>query len=418
MSFCIENRLNWLYIDINSYFATIEQQINPDLRHKPVAVVPMLSDSTCAIAASYEAKVKGINTGTKIYVAKKLCPKLVCIKAKHDLYVEYHHKIFNEIDRYLHVDHIFSIDEGACRLTGKYCLEEEAVAIARIIKRAIRNNVGDYITCSIGIAPNRYLAKIASNMQKPDGLSVINPLELPDKLRSLKLKLLPGIGTKTEAQLIRNGISSVKQLCYLDRARLRALWGNVWGEKVWYLIRGADLPLEETKKSTIGHSKVLGLEEQEAHYARNILIYLTQKTANRLRDKALFTTGILLTVYFNSGKVIKESNKIKLSNDTSTLLKQILKSWDKILGKVDTRTIKVKKIGISFYNLQRESNQLSFDDLHKQRKNQKISGVIDSINKKMGINTVSIGINTKTYKSEQIVAFGHIPNTGNKEAHR
>ena len=418
MSFCIENRLNWLYIDINSYFATIEQQINPDLRHKPVAVVPMLSDSTCAIAASYEAKVKGINTGTKIYVAKKLCPELVCIKAKHDLYVEYHHKIFNEVDRYLHVDHIFSIDEGACRLTGKYCLEEEAVAIARIIKRAIRNNVGDYITCSIGIAPNRYLAKIASNMQKPDGLSVINPLELPDKLRSLKLKLLPGIGTKTEAQLIRNGISSVKQLCYLDRARLRALWGNVWGEKVWYLIRGADLPLEETKKSTIGHSKVLGPEEQEAYYARNILIYLTQKTANRLRDKALFTTGILLTVYFNSGKVIKESNKIKLSNDTSTLLKQILKSWDKILGKVDTRTIKVKKIGISFYNLQRESNQLSFDDLHKQRKNQKISGVIDSINKKMGINTVSIGINTKTYKSEQIVAFSHIPNTGNKEAHR
>lgn len=418
MSFCIENRLNWLYIDINSYFATIEQQINPDLRHKPVAVVPMLSDSTCAIAASYEAKVKGINTGTKIYLAKKLCPKLVCIKAKHDLYVEYHHKIFNEIDRYLHVDHIFSIDEGACRLTGKYCLEEEAVAIARIIKRAIRNNVGDYITCSIGIAPNRYLAKIASNIQKPDGLSVINPSELPDKLGSLKLKLLPGIGTKTEARLIKNGISSVKQLCYLDRARLRALWGNVWGEKVWYLIRGADLPLEETKKSTIGHSKVLGPEEQEAYYARNILIYLTQKTANRLRDKALFTTGILLTVNFNSGKVIKESNKIKLSNDTSTLLKQILKSWDKILGKVDTRTIKVKKIGISFYNLQSESNQLSFDDLHKQRKNQKISGVIDSINKKMGINTVSIGINTKTYKSEQIVAFSHIPNTGNKEAHR
>jgi DNA polymerase-4 len=79
-------------------------------------------------------------------------------------------------------------------------------------------------------------------MQKPDGLSVINPSELPDKLRSLKLKLLPGIGTKTEAQLIRNGISSVKQLCYLDRARLRALWGNVWGEKVWYLIRAEVCP--------------------------------------------------------------------------------------------------------------------------------------------------------------------------------
>ena len=163
------------------------------------------------------------------------------------------------------------------------------------------------------------------------------------------------------------------------------------------------------QKNTIGHSKVLGPEEQETHHARNILISLTQKAASRLRDKALFTTGILLTVNFNLRKSIKENGKIKLSNYTSTILKQVLKSWDKILGNIDTKKIKVKKIGVSFYNLQNESNQLSFDDLFKYRKNQKISGVIDNINKRMGINTVSIGINIKTYKSEQIVAFGHIP---------
>ena len=110
MSFCIEKKLNWLYIDVNSYFATIEQQLNPDLRHRPVAVVPILSDSTCAIAASHEAKLKGIKTGTKIYQAKKLCPDLICIKARHKVYIENHHKIFREIDLYLHVDHIFSID--------------------------------------------------------------------------------------------------------------------------------------------------------------------------------------------------------------------------------------------------------------------------------------------------------------------
>ena len=413
MPFCIEHKLNWLYIDINSYFATVEQQVTPDLRNKPVAVVPMLSDSTCAIAASYEAKLTGINTGTKIYEAKKLCPELICIQARHELYIQYHHKIFNEIDRYLHVDHIFSIDEGACRLTGKYCLKEEALGIAQIIKKAIRNNIGDCITCSIGIAPNRYLAKIASNMQKPDGLSVINPTELPGKLYTLNLKSLPGIGSKTRERLMKNGISSIEQLCLLDRSRLKTVWGNVWGEKVWYLIRGADLPLEKVQKSTIGQSKVLGAEEQEALNARNILISLTQKAASRLRDKALFTTGLLLIVSFNSLRTVKDNSRIRLSNDTSTILKQVLKSWDKILRNVDTKNIKVKKISISFYNLQSESNQLSFDDLCKQRKNQKISGVIDSINKRMGINTVSIGINTKTYKSEQIVAFGHIPKINN-----
>ncbi len=90
MTFCIENKLNWLYIDVNSYFATIEQQLNNDLRCKPVVVVPLLSDSTCAIAVSHEAKLRGIKTGTKIYEAKKLCPELICIKARHDVYVEYH----------------------------------------------------------------------------------------------------------------------------------------------------------------------------------------------------------------------------------------------------------------------------------------------------------------------------------------
>jgi len=413
MPFCIENKLNWLYIDINSYFATIEQQVNPDLRNKPVAIVPLLSDSTCAIAASQEAKLKGITTGTRIYQAKKLCPELICIKARHNLYVEYHHKIFNKVDRYLHVDHIFSIDEGACRLTGKYCLEEEGVSIAKIIKKAIRDNVGDYITSSIGIAPNRYLAKIASNMQKPDGLSVINPSELPNKLYSLNLKSLPGIGSKTEERLIKNGITSIKQLCFLDRARLKALWGNVWGEKVWSLIRGADLPLEETRNSTIGHSKVLGSEQQHIQHARNVLINLVQKAASRLRAKELYTTCILLTVGLKSGNSIKESLKIELSSDSSTILKHIIKLWDKIFTNLDIKQIRIKKVGISFYNLQTGSKQLTFEDFSKQKKNQKLSEVLDAINKRMGINSVSIGVATKTYVSEQIVAFGHIPEIKN-----
>lgn len=418
MSFYIENKLNWLYIDINSYFATIEQQVNPDLRNKPVAVVPLLSDSTCAIAASYEAKLKGITTGTRIYQAKKLCPELICIKAKHDLYVDYHRKIFKEIDRYLHVDYIFSIDEGACRLTGKYCVQEEAVAIAKILKNSIRDNVGDYITCSIGIAPNRYLAKVASNLIKPDGLSVINPIELPDKLYCLNLKSLPGIGSKTQNRLIKNGISSVKQLCSLDRSKLKAVWGNVWGEKVWYLIRGADLPLEETKKSTIGHSRVLAPENQNVRQARNVLITLTLQAASRLRSKGLYTNRILLALEFRSGKSIKENSKIELSNDSSTILKQTLKFWDNILTDLNKQQIAIKKIAISFYNLQSETTQLTFEAFGKQQKHQKLSKVIDTINKKMGVNKICIGITAKKHSFQQVAAFGHIPNTGNEKSHR
>lgn len=407
MAFCLENKLNWLYIDINSYFATIEQQVNPALRNKPVAILPVLSDSTCAIAASHEAKLKGISTGTKIYEAKKLCPDLICIKARHELYIEYHHRIFQEIESHLHVDHIFSIDEGACRLTGRYCMEDEVLSIAGLIKQGIKNNVGDYITCSIGIAPNRYLAKIASGMQKRDGLSVINPSELPQKLYALNLKSLPGVGKRTHEKLTAVGISTIEQLCNLDRARLKASWGSIWGEKVWYLIRGADLLLDKVRNSTIGQSQIPAPELQGIECARDILVNLSLKAASRLRSKNLYTSNIILAIDLKSGKPIKQSIKIELSNDSSIILKYILRAWDSIiqLGKIK----KVRKISIGFYNLQVASNQLTFLNLEAQKKRQKLSQVIDYLNKKLGINIVSIGTIPKSHEAKPIVAFGHIP---------
>src|ERR1700742_3311749 len=105
------NVLRWLYIDFNSYFASVEQELNPALRGKPVAVVPVETDSTCAIAASYEAKAFGVKTGTPIYEARKMCPGLICVLAGHNHYVEYHERILDEIDRHIPVTKVCSIDE-------------------------------------------------------------------------------------------------------------------------------------------------------------------------------------------------------------------------------------------------------------------------------------------------------------------
>lgn len=413
-SFSLENKLNWLYLDINSYFATIEQQVNPDLRNKLVAVVPLMSDSTCAIAASHEAKLKGIKTGTRIYEAKRLCPELICVQANHALYVEYHNKIFAEVDKYLKVDHIFSIDEAACLLTGKYCEPEEAISIAKIIKEKIRQNVGDYITCSIGIASNRYLAKIASNMQKPDGLTVIQPHELPERLYQLKLNALPGIGSKTQIKIIKNGISSVEELCSLDSKRLRNVWGSVWGEKIWYLIRGADLPLEETKSSSIGHSQVLGPEAQAIEVARNILITQTLKAATRLRAKNLFSNAVSLEIVLKSGKVLKDRAKVSLSCDNNTFLESALSIWDKLIKAAKVKSI--KKLSITLGGLQEETSQMSFDDVYNQGKQRKqqLSKMIDRLNKQFGNNTVTIGTSPNQYKAKPVVAFGYIPDTKNE----
>ena len=127
--------LNWLYLDLNSYFASVEQQLQPKLRNKPVAIIPTMTDATCAIAASYEAKSYGVKTGTMIYKARQLCPELICVQANHENYVTYHHKIIKEIDKYIPIEIIASIDEVACRLMGTQHQEDKARELAIMIKK-------------------------------------------------------------------------------------------------------------------------------------------------------------------------------------------------------------------------------------------------------------------------------------------
>src|ERR1039458_7499293 len=169
----LESGLRWLFVDMNSFFASCEQQDNPDLRGQPVAVAPMLVDTTCAIAASSEAKACGITTGTPIWDARKRCPDVKVVQARPKLYVEYHHRICEAIETCIPVDAVLSIDEVACKLDNVQRRPEIARALAMSIKAVIRDRVGAFLTCSIGVAGNKLLAKLASDMQKPDGLVIL-----------------------------------------------------------------------------------------------------------------------------------------------------------------------------------------------------------------------------------------------------
>ena len=393
---------------MNSYFATVEQQLNPDIRNKPVVIVPLLSDSTCAIAASAEAKKKGVKTGTLIYQAKKLCPDLICIQARQAVYAEFHRKIFQEVDKLLKVDHIFSIDEGACRLTGKYCQEKEAISIARSIKESIAQNVGDYITCSIGIAPNRYLAKIASNLQKPDGLSIIRAEDLPDILYKLKLSDIPGIGKKLYAKLSNQNILSVQQLCAFDRPQLRAVWGSVWGEKVWDLIRGVDAPLQKTKTKSISQSKMLAPKMRNVINARNELLALIFKASARLRAMNLFTNNVSLALQLQHSKKLANSKKIPSINNNHALSSSVLEIFDKFTAQQSKLVI--IQVSISLNNLHSKTGQLSFGLDPAEQKQNELSRVIVGLNKKHGDNSVRVGLLNGKNNIQDSAAFGYIPN--------
>jgi DNA polymerase-4 len=164
-----QDLVQWLFLDLNAFFASCEQQEAPALRGKPIIVVRTLTDSAVAIAASYSAKAHGVKTGTIMREARRLCPDVMPVQANHRLYIEYHERILAAVASCMPVEKVMSIDEMACRLMGIEPQVDVARALALKVKRALHEQVGECLTCSFGIAPNVFLGKVGSDLQKPDG---------------------------------------------------------------------------------------------------------------------------------------------------------------------------------------------------------------------------------------------------------
>jgi DNA polymerase-4 len=403
--------LRWLYLDLNSYFASVEQQLNPALRHRPVAVVPVLSDTTCAIAASYEAKACGVKTGTPIYEAKKMCPGLICVQAKHEHYVDFHHRIMAEIDKHIPIEIVASIDEVACELMGPQQQKEEAMAIAERIKAGLRRNIGPYVRCSIGIASNRFLAKVATDLDKPDGLYVIDNMKLPDCLFPLKLGDLPGIGYNIEKRLASVGIRTIEQLWTLMPDHMRRIWGNVAGERFWYIIRGIEIADPETKRSTIGHSHVLSPEWRPAGKAKIVGHRLLLKAATRLRRLGYYAQDMELGIRIENGPRLRASSRFYRSCDNISLTNNFVAMWDGLMERYQPR--RIKKVSITLHNL------IAADKIqpelfgHNQeiQRHENVSRAMDQLNARFGRDTVIMGTlpqQSHTFSGTKI-AFTRIP---------
>ena len=291
--------LNWLFVDLNSYFASVEQETRPELRDRAIGVVPMMADTTCCIAASYEAKAYGVKTGTMVADAKKMCPGIILVEARHELYVDYHHRIVEAVESCLPVSAVLSIDEMACRLIGRERPLLAALELGRKVKARIRQRVGACLRSSVGLATNRYLAKIASDMEKPDGLVAL-PLDiLPEALAGLTLRDLPGIGAQTEKRLNAKGIHTMDQLLALNCEQVGKVWGSVWGERLWHWLMGEDFDMSETEHlKSISHSHVLAPEMRTPEKAWAVAHKLLHKAAMRLRAGGLWAGSIGLAIGF------------------------------------------------------------------------------------------------------------------------
>ncbi|MFL2683012.1 MAG: DNA polymerase thumb domain-containing protein [Alphaproteobacteria bacterium] len=408
--------LNWLYLDLNSYFASVEQQLQPKLQNKPIAIVPTMTDATCAIAASYEAKAYGVKTGTMIYEAKKLCPEIICVQANHENYVRYHHKILEEIDKYIPIEIISSIDEVACKLIGSQKNESQARKIAKNIKIGIQENIGQYIRCSIGIAPNRFLAKTASNLEKPDGLQVLYSKDIPDRIKHFKLSDLTGIGRAMEYRLNKSGILSIQELYKISPKHMRKIWGNVQGEKFWYMLRGKEIADVKTERKTIGHSHVLEPKWRLVELAEKVMLRLLLKAASRLRRTDYYCSRLSLSIRTENNLRLEGKSRFYRACDNKKLQEEATKIWAQLIKERNFKQI--KKISITLYNLKKKSDLQPelFQNFNKKitldtNRFEELSKTMDNINTRFGRDSVTIGglpNKIKSFSGTRI-AFTRIP---------
>lgn len=416
--------LRCLFIDFNSFFASVEQYDAPELRGRPVGVVPVIAATTCCIAASVEAKRYGITTGTPVWEALEKHPDLRLVQARPARYVELHHELMNAIADCIPHGEPLSIDEVPCWLIGRERQRGNAEAIAHRIKQTlVERGYSPAIRCSIGIAPNRFLAKTASDMVKPDGLTVVEANDLPEILHELELRDFCGIGPSMEGRLRAAGIHTVQQLCATTREHLRAAWGSVEGDRFWLQLRGHDLPERETTRGSIGHSHVLGPELRSFAGARSVLFKLLAKTAMRMRKEEHLASGLAIRIRF-VGLAARFERNLAFApiDDTPSFLRLLgdqLSALETAIarGRWNPRRHPPLSVAVTLVGLQRIGS-LTGELMDGPRQAQRVSAVLDRINRKYGNNALYFGAMQQAMAHDAApmrIPFSHVPEIGLEE---
>lgn len=398
--------LRSLFLDMNAFFASAEQHCQPRYRGRPLVVVPMVTDTTCCLAVSYEARPFGIRTGTSVAEARRLCPQLVIVESRTDVYVRLHHRIIEAVEAVIPVTRVWSIDEMECRLWREDRDPAAAEALARRVKAAIADRVGPTLRCSVGLAPNQWLAKIASDMQKPDGLTRLLQQDLPDRLFQLQLTDLPGIGANMERRLNSFGIHTVQQLCERSESELIQAWGSIVGGRWWHLLRGEDISAAATHTQSIGHEHVLPPAFRTREGAHGVLTHLIHKAAARARSAGYLAGQMTIRVQFlGTGEWRVVPRIAPRANDTLTLVRAFERVWPERFESQQ----RIFKVSVTLHDI-RPTSVIPQSLFTEDRVLQTLAETMDSINRLFGSQALVLGGMHKARESAPArIAFGSIP---------
>ncbi len=372
-----------MHIDMNAFFASVEQRCNPKLRGRPIAVVGS-GERTIVTTCSYEARALGVKTGMNKYEARRVCPSLIFVIADNRKYTDTSTRIFSIFKRFTPLVEVYSVDEAFLEFRGLNLKEPQD--IARAIKESIRCEVG--ITCSVGIAPNKLMAKLASSMEKPDGLTVIGKGDIEETLRRLPVSALCGIGAKLSAKLALMNIRTCSELAACPKGLLRSRFGII-GERLSLMGRGMDpsplLPTEEDRGEvkSIGHSTTLPRDISERALIERYILKLSEMVAARARRHALKGGKVALTLRYADFTTFSRQATLPEFTDDARVISSAARS---ILDRVRP-AMALRLIGVSIGKLVKGDAQVELFETDRRRG--ELLSMMDSINDRFGSFTVT-----------------------------
>ncbi len=337
-----------LYVDMNSFFASVEQYYRPELRNRPVAVCAGTADTCTVLAASIEAKRFGVRTGTKVGDAKKMCPNIMCTNGDHKLYRIVHREFMSILHNTTCYVEARGIDEAFMKLPSWSANYGFATKLAKEIKAGLRDKYSEHVLCSIGIAPNIWLAKMAAGCHKPNGLTVISSGSIPKWLNSWHLRDLTGINRRMAMQFGRHNIYRPIDIYNASYGYLRQVWG-VNGTK-WYLrMRGVEVDqIKPSENKMLGHQiTTLPNAPQNQSEITTFCVRIATTLGKRLRRKQLYAHYLGLHILY----IDFSYNYLHLKTSRSFYTDGEIISYCKLLLKKLGFTKPVRKISLHFSEL-------------------------------------------------------------------
>jgi DNA polymerase IV len=371
-----------LHIDMDAFYASIEIRDNPQLAKLPVVVGGSPNGRGVVSTANYVARKFGIHSAMPASQAKRLCPSAIFIRPRMDHYADISHQIRAIFHSFTDLVEPLSLDEAFIDVTGSQKLFGDAVSIARQIKARIASEVG--LSASAGVAPNKFLAKVASDLQKPDGLVVVDPNGIQAFLDPLPVSRVWGVGAQTQKKLDAFGVRTIAQLRLLSIDILKSAFG-VNSEHFWRLARGLDsrsvVPDRDAK--SISHETTFSNDIYDNAALQAWLLDLTDQVARRMRRYKIVGRTVHLKLRYSNFETITRSRTIdEPTNATNALADVATSLFDQSNAEIN-RGIRLLGMGVSQLNVNRPE-QLSLFDQEANQRCKRIDQATDDIRDKFG----------------------------------